>query len=260
LNIESGNYLADEQQIYLLTNVTDLPTSIMSNNFDKKNCILVACPMYNLPAARNEISQIDSILQRNSYTTQTYIDSTANEKKIKCLKNPILLHFATHGFFGNVSHLKKNTHQYSRISSNPMLESGILLVTESIKDNVNKSSKNSNFTEEDGILTAYEIVNLALDSTVLVVLSACETGLGEIHDGEGIFGLQRAFSVAGAKTLVMSLWKVNDRATQLLMGSFYENFAKNSNQKHEALLNAQRKVREKYPHPYFWGAFVIIGE
>ncbi len=285
LNTETGSYVADEQQIYLITNAKDLLQKLSTKHEIQRETmqnglyVLVACPMYDLPDAREEVLQINSLLKKTSYITKTYIDSSATEEAIKKLKNPILLHFATHGFFSNLAaydekNIENNNsnninsddrnQNYLSNISNPLLNSGLLLA-KNIKANSLNNSKLSKLIHEDGILTAYEVSNLTLDSTKLVVLSACETGLGTIYDGEGIFGLQRAFIVAGAEDLLMSLWKVNDRATQLLMRSFYENLLQNNdskrdNSKHWALLKAQQKVREKYPHPYFWGAFVLVGK
>ncbi len=112
--------------------------------------------------------------------------------------------------------------------------------------------------EQNGILTSYEALNLKLDQVDLVVLSACETGVGDVQNGEGVYGLQRSFLIAGAKNVIMSLYKVSDEVTAELMIEFYKAWVKGKS-KHEALIIAKTKVRKKYPNPYYWSGFVIIG-
>ena len=111
----------------------------------------------------------------------------------------------------------------------------------------------------NGILFADDIAGMNLTGTELVVLSACETGLGVTNNSEGVFGLQRAFKLAGAQTLVMSLWEVGDEATSILMGGFYRNWLSGMTRQ-EAMKTAQKQLRAnpKYASPFYWAAFVVI--
>ncbi|MBR6277647.1 MAG: CHAT domain-containing protein, partial [Bacteroidales bacterium] len=114
-----------------------------------------------------------------------------------------------------------------------------------------------NVNSEDGILTAYEISQLDLSNTKLVVLSACETARGKIFPVDGVFGLQRAFKQAGAGSILMSLWKVDDNVTSIFMEHFYK-FLFETNDRNEALKKAQDEVRKQYPDPYYWAAWVML--
>ena len=110
---------------------------------------------------------------------------------------------------------------------------------------------------EDGILTADEISRLDLGKTKLVVLSACETAKGQIDEIDGVLGLQRGFKKAGVASIVMSLWKVSDAVTSILMTQFYTHLAKGMSLR-ESLKQATRVVKEKYPDPYYWASFVML--
>jgi CHAT domain-containing protein len=202
-----------------------------------------------LPATKTEVDKIAGILNAKGWEVKNYTGTTALEETIKESYKPRLLHVATHGFF------QPDTTK----GSNPLLRSGLMLA------GAGNTLKGENKPEgEDGILTAYEAMNLNLDNTDLVVLSACETGLGKIKNGEGVYGLQRAFKVAGAKSIIMSLWKVDDNATQELMVAFYKHWlndaAGTTSIKRSAFLKAQKELKAKYPNPYYWGAFVMVGE
>ena len=138
---------------------------------------------------------------------------------------------------------------------NPLLRSGLALA------GVNTWLKGqSPPTDAEGsLLTAEDVIGLDLLDTELVVLSACETGLGEVRTGEGVFGLRRSFVLAGAKTLVMSLWKVPDQQTRELMEDFYTQIL-SGEARANALRNAQMTIRAKYPDPFYWGAFICQGD
>lgn len=209
-----------------------------------------------LSGTKIEVERISEEFKKNKWMVNVHIGKDAIEEAVKSLDNPRVLHIATHGDFIEDSELEGNSlgMEQDVIVQNPLLRSRLLLagVSNSLKNRDNNKT-------DDGILTAYEAMNLNLDKTELVVLSACETGLGELKNGEGVYGLQRSFLVAGAKTIIMTLWKVNDVVTQELMVYFYRNWL-SGQPKHQAFTEAQQKIKKKYSHPYFWGAFVMIGE
>jgi CHAT domain-containing protein/Tfp pilus assembly protein PilF len=204
-----------------------------------------------LPGTQIEIQKISSITPNSKVYTQ----ESASEETVKSVHSPDLLHIATHGYFLEENEALNAFGNAPSYFPNPLLKSGIILAG---AESFLKTGVAVNEFGDDGILTAYEAMNLNLDDTDLVVLSACETGLGEIMNGEGVYGLQRAFKLAGAQNLIMSLWSVDDAATQELMTNFYTERLK-INDTSAAFRSAQKKLKEKFPHPFYWGAFVLIG-
>lgn len=189
----------------------------------------------------------------------------ALETSLKACRSPRILHLATHGFFlenqkrdpkvENLEHFGMTGRLSAHGLENPLLRSGLALA------GANTWLKNGSLPPEaeDGILTAEDVSGLDLLDTELVVLSACETGLGEIRTGEGVFGLRRAFILAGAKRLIMSLWQVPDKQTQELMVDFYTRLLKGQPCA-DALREAQLEMKKKYPNPFYWGAFIFQGD
>ena len=149
----------------------------------------------------------------------------------------------------------RNEEPVFKVSDLPMMRSGLVLAGGNYAW---KSGEPYRPDLEDGILTAYEIAQMDLSHTELVVLSACETGLGDIQGDEGVYGLQRAFKIAGAKYLIMSLWRVPDVATQELMTAFYQKWLVQKMPIPDAFRAAQKEMRDKYQHPCFWAGFVLV--
>jgi CHAT domain-containing protein len=237
--------------VFYLETEPGKPTASSGLTRDKANVIS------ELPGTKEEIDQLYDYLSQKGWTTDKYTNIDASEEIIKSAKSPKIFHVATHGFFQSeekeVSAFDeelKETYKYE----NPLLKSGLLL--SGAGDILNETQYNYNI--DNGILTAYEAMNLDLDQTDLVVLSACETGLGELEAGEGVYGLQRAFLVAGAKTIIMSLFKVSDDATQKLMVKFYRKWLETGN-KRQAFVDAKKEIRNEYKDPIYWAPFIMIG-
>jgi CHAT domain-containing protein len=143
--------------------------------------------------------------------------------------------------------------QSNYIQSNSYLKSGILL-----SGSQNTFNGDVSTALDNGVFTALEAKSLDLKETELVVLSACETGLGDDLIGEGVYGLQRAFMIAGAKSVVMSLWKVDDDVTNQLMQLFYKNWIGKGMKKNMAFREAKLELKKEHPEPYFWAPFILI--
>jgi CHAT domain-containing protein len=210
-----------------------------------------------LPGTEKEVNQLQFMLKQKGWITSEYMEKSASEENVKEMNSPKIFHIATHGFYKPTSQTTlKDELQGNEvnINQNPLMRTGLLL--RGAGDLMEKTDFNYNI--ENGILTAYEAMSLNLDKTDLVVLSACETGLGDLEAGEGVYGLQRAFLVAGAKVLIMSMFKVDDDATQKLMLKFYQKWLNSSNLR-ESFIDAKKELRVDYPEPIYWGAFMMIG-
>jgi CHAT domain-containing protein len=193
--------------------------------------------------------------------TSTLTGARATETALKQMTAPRILHIATHGFFLEDVDEKKSASGSQAAnrgsnatagSKNPLLRSGLAFA------GANQRKVNNN---DDGILTALEASGLNLWGTKLVVLSACDTGLGEVKNGEGVYGLRRAFVLAGTESLVMSLWSVSDYVTRELMTNYYKNLKQGTGRgaalRQARLEMLQKKGRE---HPFYWAGFIHSGE
>lgn len=237
-------------------------------------------PFDRLPSTRDEGQTIAEILRaRGVAVRDPWFDREALEEPLKAVRAPLIMHLATHGFFERDQErtpdegLRGLSLSRSREGGflppgieNPLLRSGLALAGANALFLHREPAPRA----EDGILTALDVCGLNLSGTELVTLSACDTGVGEVRRGEGVFGLRRAFHQAGAKTLVMSLWKVADEETQVLMEQFYHSLLAGW-LKPDALREAQlamiRAMREKqlrpeygFAHPFFWAAFICQGD
>ena len=201
-----------------------------------------------LPGTKTEVETIEAKLKAGKIKVDMHIGEAANEESFKDLsgKKVSLLHIATHGFFMPADTIL-NSEQSLNLSGLLLAGANNIWTNQLVPEGV-----------EDGVLTAKEISNMDLRNTDMVVLSACQTGLGEITD-EGVFGLQRGFKKAGVHTLIMSLWSVDDNATQMMMTEFYSNLIKGMS-KREAFLKAQQalKTTKGFENPRFWAAFIML--
>ena len=216
-----------------------------------------------LAATLPESQEIKKIFPK----TDVFLGEKATETAIKQLQTPSILHLATHGFFlpdkdikpvspgiGNLNNPLEPP-QYLNLE-NPLLRSGLALA--GFNSRQNKQSDNNT---EDGVLTALEVAGLRLRGTKLVVLSACETGVGDVKTGDGVYGLRRALVIAGSQTQLLSLWQVADDGTKDLMVEYYQKI-KAGKGRHEALREVQLEFLNsdtKYNHPYFWASFIPSG-
>jgi len=263
---EAGKFLLEKFDIVYLLNAAQLLESNAAVTTSRRDPVLMGDPAFDLnipgipqrvvthqgfarlPGTAGELLAIDKVLKGRAWKTNIFMQNSATEANLKTISSPSILHIATHGFFSS-DVVSLNTNAKKEF----LFHSGIVLSGA----NASLSAASTDF-ENDGILTAYEVMSLDLTGTELVVLSACETGLGKVENGEGVFGLQRSFMLAGARNVLISLWKVDDEATRDLMIAFYEQLAKGKTL-HDSLKEAQMAAITRSSNPAVWGAFMLVG-
>ena len=251
---EKGKYILEKYDVYALLNSVQFKNRKENNPIELTKIVLMGDPFFGsqktynpLPATRDEVHGIASILQNKTTAIKIFVGEEASEGNLKTIKSPSILHIATHGFYtADFVYVNEN------VKNDYLFHSGLLLS--------DKASATANLTsafDSDGIVSAYEVMGLDLSNTQLVVLSACETGLGKIEIGEGVYGLQRSFLQAGASNILTSLWKVEDVATKDLMIKFYS-YLNLRYDRHQAFKRAQLDMLHQHRNPRLWGGFVMI--
>lgn len=241
-------YLASARELVPVpparTGVSGRPLVLADPDFDWPG-IPTEEPFARLPGTRDEGRAVARLLGAELWTGAEVLQGRLLDRP-----GPKILHLATHGFFVAPTHLMFA----EELPHDPLFRSGVALT------GANTRLRGDPLPAEagDGLLTAKEMAGLDLRGTKLVVLSACETGLGEVRAGEGVLGLRRAVALAGAESLIMSLWRVPDRETERLMGNFYQHLVAGSSPA-DALRRAQLHLRSSHPDPRLWGAFICQG-
>ncbi len=283
LRIDEDKFVIDQKEIKLVSNTKDLllmdkkqgRKSKRQREIDsrqEKHMVLIGNPTFytsestgtpakiaDLPGTEIELRKIKELYEdQPNWKISMYQQDLATEDTLKNILSPRVLHISTHGFFKEP--LQKEEANFSLLNSLQNLQNDPLRNTGMLMRGAGDllAQESSVLDRVSGILTAYEVMNLSFEDTDLVVLSACETGLGKVAVGEGVYGLQRAFLVAGADAIVMSLFKVDDAVTQELMIAFYSEWLKTGN-KRGAFNYAQKIIKERYQKPSLWGAFVMVG-
>jgi CHAT domain-containing protein/tetratricopeptide (TPR) repeat protein len=257
----SGKYVLEEYDINSILNAGQLIGRVEKKPVDFSTMVLFGDPVFNsadasdspaagyesLPGTRDEVNGIVQALKLPPSHQKTFMRLAANEANLRAVSSPSILHIATHGFF-STGRVYVNDH----VKNDFLFQSGLILSS----GNPNHKTEN-NPVDNDGIVTAYDVMNLDLTNTALVVLSACETGLGKIENSEGVYGLQRSFLQAGASDILVSLWKVEDIATKNLMIKFYSYLAL-QNSSRNAFRQAQLDILHEGKTRKQWAGFVMI--
>ncbi len=260
---ENKQYVIQQWQIHQIASTRELlhrqpekalPAQATAVLFGNPTCEKYANPVASrnradafssLDSAEAEVKIVGEMMKKSGFQVQIYLKEAATEEQVKALQHPTMVVFATHGAFIDEKVATYSSHFHPMYPTKSMLYFAV-------------SPEKDTLHREDGILYAAEAASLNLEGTELVVLSACETGLGNVENGEGVFGLQRAFRIAGAKDLLVSCWDVDDGATKELMTTFFANYLEKKMSKFEAFYQAQLSLIRKYPNePKLWGGFIL---
>jgi CHAT domain-containing protein len=265
-----GRYLLDRFNFYTVSSTSEIGQLEPYPDYTSKTALLIGNPHFlnatkkfsttfpPLPGAENEVKEIEKILRKSNYVVDSFIGLDATEKSIKSASNQRILHLATHGYFSDTAatiNLQENIGLDIYQKRTNTLQSGLLLAG---ADTLLRTGSWEAINRGDGMLTTTEAMNLDLSSTELVFLSACETGKTSHHTTEGIGGFQNAFRVAGAKNVIMTLFKVEDQITQEFATNFYQ-FWMQTGSKRMAFIQAKNAIRKKHSNPFYWGAFIMLG-
>ena len=221
--------------------------------------------LMRLPYSQYEVNQLKMMMAKHKIKSNYHTNRQATEKAFRALSgnSPQVIHFSTHGFY---------------ISNVPYISSGVSFFeqdeTAELQRRIDEQNRacglflagaGQHWNDEaykiddadDGVLTAGEVASMDLSGTELVVLSACNTGIGHFEQTQNIVGLWRAFKQAGVKSILMTLWEVDDEVAAQMMLSFYQYWIETGD-KYKAFSKAQKAIRKRFPEPYHWGAFVLM--
>jgi len=264
----SNKPLLETTELHILSNVNDIAKTSERNKpvaekisllggayFDGENSTQQNAGYWQyLPGTAKEVGQIAQLFKNRAWHVILDTGLAANEgnfNKVAGNASPYILHIATHGFYIKDTALP-TTHRSAGL---PLLRNGFLLSGANVFWGTDSVAKNN----EDGIVTAQKVANLNFSATSLVTLSACESALGDVNNSEGVYGLQRAFKIAGVQNMLITLWQIPDVETAELMNFFYQEVL-NGRSYYTALRNAQLALRAKYPDPAIWAGFELIGQ
>jgi CHAT domain-containing protein len=264
-----GRPLFETYEISYLETGRELLRSARKSSEGPSPPIVVADPDYDFgrtePDAKRQFARLFATEWEGKQVAEIlgvepWMRAAAPKSRITAARSPHILHFATHGFAAD-SHpsigeaLRSSPIAIAAARSGmdeALLRSGLALTGAN-------TALNAGTVAEDGLLFAYDILSMDLSRTALVVLSACDTALGEYQKGEGVYGLRRAFMVAGTRSQIVALWSVPDAATAAFMVRFYTELLRGASRVN-ALRTAQREIRDRYGNDHSWGAFILFGD